>query len=102
MSIYSDLPIPRQEFIPSRGGPVVCDALDDVGDIGLWVDAVELAYLDHGVDRGGALAAELGTCEKPVLAADRHAAQRAFGNQVVDLNRPLPKKRVSEVQRLVP
>jgi hypothetical protein len=55
--IFIGSPVPRHEFVPAAGGPVVGDPCDDVGDIGLRVDAVGLAGLDDGVERDGTLAA---------------------------------------------
>ena len=70
---------------PSGRQPVGGDLGDDVGDIGLWLDAVHLGRLDHRIDRGGTRAAGLGAGEQPVLAADGDGADRALGNIVVDL-----------------
>src|SRR3546814_2745046 len=58
---------------------------DNVGDIGLRLDAVELRGLDDRVDGGGAFAAGLRSGEQPVLAADRDRSDGALGDVVVDL-----------------
>ena len=34
------LPVPRQQLVPAGGGPVGGDLADDVGDIGLRLEAV--------------------------------------------------------------
>lgn len=53
----------------------------------LGINIIELGRPDQGVDRGGALATAVGAGEQVVAAAaDRHAAQRAFGRRVVDLD----------------
>jgi hypothetical protein len=36
------LPIPRHQFIPFSSGPVASDLVNDIGDIGLWFEAIEL------------------------------------------------------------
>lgn len=49
------------------------DLLGDVGDVDLWIDAVELGDLDDGVERGRAHAAGLRSGEQPVLSAEGDA-----------------------------
>jgi len=48
----------------------------------LRVDVVELGGADQRVECCGALAATIGAGEQPSLAAERDAAQRAFGSVV--------------------
>jgi len=43
------------------------DASDDVGQVGLRVDAVHLCCFDDGVDAGGALASGVGPTKKMAL-----------------------------------
>lgn len=79
----------RHEFVPASSGPVASDLLDDIGDVGLRFDAVELGGLDDGIDGGSPFAASLRSGKDPVLAADRHGADRALGDVVVDLGNAL-------------
>jgi len=45
------------------------DASEDVGQVGLRVDAVHLCCFDDGVDAGGALASGVGPTKKIILPA---------------------------------
>jgi hypothetical protein len=80
--------MPGQKFVPARGGPVGGDLGDDIGDVGLRIDAVGLAGLDDGVDRGGTLAAGLRSCEQPILPADGNAGLPAMIGPVARLADP--------------
>lgn len=62
----------------------LCHAVDDVGEIGFGVEAVELGGLQHGVDDGGAVATGLGAEEQEIFTGDGDGAQGAFGEVVVD------------------
>lgn len=53
---------------------VISDACEDVGEVGLRIDAVHAAGLDDGVDAGSALSAGIGTTEEIVLAAMQRSA----------------------------
>ncbi len=61
-----------------------CHVVDDVGEIGFGIEAVELGGFEHGVDDGGALTAGFGAEEQIVFTGDGDAAQGAFGGVVVD------------------
>jgi hypothetical protein len=50
---------------------MVGNALQDVAQIGLGIDAVELGCSDQAVDRRGALAAGVGSAEEVVFALMR-------------------------------
>jgi hypothetical protein len=82
-------PVPGHELVPWRRWSISCDLPSDIGDVGLRVDAVGLAGLDDGVDRRAALAARFRTGEQSVASSDGNAAQRAFGNVVIDLQAPV-------------
>lgn len=60
-----------------------------VGEPCLWIDVVERGGLDQRQHDRGALAAVIGTGEQPRLAAERNAAQRAFGSVVAGTNEPI-------------
>ncbi|MBB4184789.1 hypothetical protein GGE07_001415 [Sinorhizobium terangae] len=49
-------PVPRKEFVDPVYG-MIGDAIDDVGEVGVRVDAAHFAGLDDGVDDGGTLTA---------------------------------------------
>ncbi len=53
---------------------------------GLGVNTVELGRADQRVDRGGTLAAAVGTGEQVVAPTDGDTAQRPLGGRVVDLD----------------
>ena len=64
----------------------VDDAGDDVGEVGLRIDAVELAGLDQRGDDGPVLAAAVGAGEEGILAVQRERPDGAFDDVVVDLD----------------
>ena len=55
------------------------ELVDDVGQVGFRVQAIELGALDQGVEDGGAFATGVGAEEQEVLAGDGDAAQQSFG-----------------------
>jgi hypothetical protein len=59
----------------SSSSRVVGDAVQHIGEPGLWVDVVELGGADQRVDGRGAFAVRLGTEEQEVLAGDGDGAQ---------------------------
>jgi hypothetical protein len=61
---------------------VVTDALDDVGEIGLRVEAIELWRLDDGEEDSGAGSAGIGAEEGPVSAAKGQWADSALSGIV--------------------
>ena len=83
--IYRRHPVPRHEFVPAAGWPIACDPGDDIGDIGVRVDAVGLAGLNDNVDGRGTLAVCARAGEQPVAASHSDAAQRTLRDVVVDL-----------------
>ena len=74
-------PVPRQQFVQTLSG-MACDPGEHVGKPGAWIDVVQLRRNDERVHRRGPLAAPVGACEQPCLAAERHTAQRAFSGVV--------------------
>ena len=61
---------------------MIGDACEDVGEVGLRVDAVHLGGLDDGVEAGGALAAGVGAAEEIVLPAQNQGPHGALGGVV--------------------
>jgi hypothetical protein len=51
---------------------MVSDACEDVGEVGLRIDAVHPAGLDDGVHAGGTLSAGVGATEKVILASQNN------------------------------
>jgi len=62
-------PVLGGELEGSGGGPVGKEA-DDVGEIGLGVEAVELARGDEGEDVGGGRGVIVAAAEEPGITAD--------------------------------
>jgi hypothetical protein len=73
---------------------------EDVGEPSLWVDAVELAGLDQGVDRGRPFSAAVRAGEGPIVPAQGHPAQRPLGGVVADADPTVVHEPVSAAQRL--
>ena len=72
------------EQIGDMPGRVIGDAGEHVGNVELWIDAVELGAFDQRVHRSGAPATGIGAGEQPVFAANRDATQGALGRVVVE------------------
>src|SRR3954471_12519749 len=63
-------PVPGQKFVdPARRVPA--DAADQIGEIGLGIDAIELAALDQREEDRRPLAAAVGAKEGPVATPER-------------------------------
>src|SRR5207302_1019562 len=73
--------MPGEELVEA-GDRMIGDPTQDVGEPGLWVDAVELSGLEHGEHRSSALAAAVRASEQPGLAADCDPAQRPLSRIV--------------------
>lgn len=59
---------------------MICDALYDVGKIGLWVDTVEFCSLDNGVEDSGTCSAGIGVYAGPVSAPEGQRTDGALGS----------------------
>jgi hypothetical protein len=64
----------------------VDDLGNDVGQIGLRIDATEFAGLDQRSDDGPVLTAAVGAGEECVLAVERNRSDRSFDDIAVDLD----------------
>ena len=62
------------------------DAGDDVGEIGVGLDADQLAGLDERGDHGPVLGTTVGAGEQCILASEGKGPDAALDNVVVDLN----------------
>ena len=76
----------------------VDDACEHVGEIGLRIDAVQLAGLDQRGDHGPVLAAAIGAREESVLAIEGDRADRTLDGVGVDLDPAV----VEEAREAVP
>ena len=72
------MPIPGEELVDAVDG-MIGDAAEDVGEVGVRVEAVHPAGLDDGVEAGGALASGIGAAEEIVLPAENDTAQGSLG-----------------------
>src|SRR5215469_5086619 len=69
---------PGQEFVEAALRMAVDDAGDDVGEVGVRIDADKLAGFDQRSDHGPVLGTAVGTGEESVLAI-RYALSRWDG-----------------------
>ena len=67
-------PGPRQEFIETRGGPEIDQLGEDVGQIGLRLDATELCSFDERRDAGPVLCTLIMPREQRVFAIMQRCA----------------------------
>jgi hypothetical protein len=77
---------PGQQFVDGAIWIGVYDLGEDVGEVGVRVNAVELARLDQRGDDSPVFAAAVGAGEERVLAAERNRADRSFDRVGVDLD----------------
>jgi len=68
---------------------MISDLCEEIGEIGLRIDAIHLAGLGDGVDAGGALAAGVGAAEEIVLSAQNRRLHRALSGIVRHLQAPI-------------
>jgi hypothetical protein len=76
---------PGQEFVEAAIRMARDDAGDHVREVGLRLDADELAGLDQGRNDGPMLGACVGSGEERVLAGERERADGALDDIGVDL-----------------
>ena len=60
------------------------DALEDVGEVGVWVDAASATAFYDAVDDGAAVAGVSSADKEPVLLADGCGAHGVFGMIVIN------------------
>ncbi len=60
------------------------DTVEDIGQPGLWIEAIHLGRFDEGHRSGQRLATAIGSREEPVLPTDADRAHGALGRVVVD------------------
>ena len=90
---------PGQQLVDPAVGMAVDDLGDDVGEIGLRIDAAEFAGLDQRGDDGPVLAAAVGAGEQRVLAVERDRSDAALDDVGVDLDAAVVEEAVSPSQR---
>src|ERR1700722_7437628 len=61
---------------------MICDASENVGQIGLRIDAGHLRRFDDGVDTRGARSAGIGATEEVIFAAENWRSHAALGGVV--------------------
>ena len=79
-------PCPRHELVETRSWPEIDQPGEDVGQIGLRVDATELAGLDERGDAGPILRALIMPGEERILAIKNNRADASFDNVGVELD----------------
>src|ERR1700676_864857 len=94
-------PGPRHELVETRGRPEVDQLGENVGQIGLRVDAVELAGLDDRGDAGPILRALIMPGEQRILAIENNRADASLDDVGVKLDAAVveePREPVPVVQ----
>lgn len=77
---------PRQQVVYGAVWVVVDDLSEDAGEIGVWVDAVELAGFDQRRHPGPVLSAAIGASEERILAIESDRPDRSFYSIGADLD----------------
>ena len=78
------VPSPRQQFVDLLDG-MVGDPTDDVGQIGLGIDAVHLAGCDDRIHAGSTLSACVRAAEEVALPPEDRRLHGGFGGIFADL-----------------
>jgi hypothetical protein len=68
---------------------MIGDALDDLVQVGLGIDAVHAGRTDQAIHRRGRFAARIGTGEEIVAPFYGHVSQCPLGDQVVNFSLPV-------------
>src|ERR1043166_5635333 len=79
-------PIPGQELVETGVWPEIDEAGENVGEIHVWVDAVELGRLNQGSGDGPVFRAVVVTGEECVLARESLRAHRAFDDVGIEID----------------
>ena len=83
---------PWQEIVDLAVEMTIDDLGYDVGEVGLGIDAVELAGLDQRGDDCPVFATAIGTSKECVLAVQCDRPDRAFDDVAVDLDATVVEK----------
>jgi hypothetical protein len=89
--------VPRHEFIDARAWMACCDGFERCLEIGVWLDAVELAGLDEGRDARPGSAAFIMAREQRVFPVEGNGAYRAFDDVAVHLDGAVIKEQLQAV-----
>jgi transposase-like protein len=92
---------PGHEFVETRSGPEIDQPDENVGQIGLRVDATEFAGLDERSDAGPILRALIMPGEERILAIENNRADASFDDVGVELDAAVieePREPVPMVQ----
>src|SRR3569832_1314391 len=73
--------MPGEKIVDLLEG-MIGNTRENIGQIGLWLDAIHFAALDDGVQAGGALSAGVGATEEVILASQDRWFHGAFGGVV--------------------
>src|SRR5262249_49494559 len=79
-------PGPGHELVEARGGPEIDQLGEDVGEVGLRIDAVQFAGFDERSNAGPVLRAMIVTGEERILAIKYHRANASFDDVGVELD----------------
>ena len=91
---------PRQQVVDLALRVASDNAGDDVGEVSLWIDAVELAGLDERSDDGPVLAAAVGAGEERAFLRFRAIGRMARSTTLESIStRPSSRKRLRPFQR---
>jgi len=84
------LPVPREQRVELVSpGASRHNAFKHIGELGQWIDIVQLRRLDQRGDDRPVSGATVGAGEQGVLAAERHRAHRAFNGVGVQFQTPI-------------
>ena len=78
--------MPREEIVDLALGMTVYDTGEDIGEVGLGIDAVEFAGLDQRCDDGPMFAAPVGAGEERIFTIQGNGTDAALDDVGVDLD----------------
>ncbi|PZW90426.1 hypothetical protein DFS13_13925 [Burkholderia sp. 28_3] len=95
--------VPRQQLVDAVDR-MVSDALENIGEICLGIEAVQARRADQAIHRGSTFVTGVGAGEQVIPSAEGDAAQHSLGDQVVDFRAPVAavvNERRPAIQRIL-
>ena len=77
-------PVPRQQFCKARARPALGHLVDDAGQVGVGIEAIQFSGFNNRIDVRRAPAAFVAAEEKVIFSCDRDGPEGAFRRVVVD------------------
>src|SRR6201996_8938572 len=77
---------PGKQLVELCHGPLLCDLGEDIGQIALWLDAVQLAGFDERSDETPGSRSLIMACEQSILAIQSDWANGSLDRVAIDFD----------------